>query len=67
MNQCKSYGSVRRKRRAEERRRMTDDDDSDYNDTDDTEGIQGYFTLVINSNFVRYELGRILLNFVEFC
>ena len=39
MNQCKSYGSVRRKRRAEERRRMTDDDDSDYNDTDDTEGI----------------------------
>ena len=27
--------------------------------------LQGYFTLVINSNFVRYELGWIGLNWVE--
>ena len=28
--------------------------------------IQGYFNLVINSNFVRYEFGWIWLNLVEF-
>ena len=44
MNQCKMFGSVRR--RAEERRRVRDSD-TDYNDSDDTDGM---YEMEINLN-----------------